>query len=29
MKRPPRKPSSATNAPANLLLPPATNAPGV
>jgi hypothetical protein len=29
MKRPPRKPSSTTNAPANLLLPPATNAPGV
>ena len=30
MKRPPRQPSSGTNAPpANLLLSPATNAPGV
>jgi Spy/CpxP family protein refolding chaperone len=29
MKRPPRKPSSTTNAPVNLLLSPATNAPGI
>jgi uncharacterized membrane protein len=29
MKRPPRKPSANTNAPANLLLSPPTNAPGI